>query len=76
MGGAVPGDAAPGGVRTAVAGARTEQEFFARLADMGVVTRKRYSTTSPSEVTGYAVGLPRHTANNGGIVVRGREAGC
>jgi hypothetical protein len=47
MGGAVPGDAAPGGVRTAVAGARTEQEFFARLADMGVVTRKRYSTTSP-----------------------------
>jgi hypothetical protein len=55
-------------VCTAVAGARTEQEFFARLADMGVVTRKRYSTTSPSEVTGYAVGLPRHTANNGGIV--------
>ena len=30
--------------------------------------RKRYSTTSPGEVTGYAVGLPRHTAKDGGIV--------
>ncbi len=30
--------------------------------------RKRYSTTNPGEVTGYAVGLPPHTATGGGIV--------
>ena len=55
-------------VSVAAAGARTEQEFFARLAAAGVAVRKRYSTTSPGEVTGYAVGLPRHTAKDGGIV--------
>jgi hypothetical protein len=55
-------------VCTAAAGARTEQEFFARLADAGVATRKRYSTTDPGEVTGYSVGLPGHTAKDGGIV--------
>ncbi len=53
---------------TAAAGARTEQEFFTRLADAGVATRKRYSTTDPGEVTGYAVGLSGHTAKDGGIV--------
>jgi hypothetical protein len=55
-------------VSTAAAGARTEQEFFARLAGSGVVIRKRYSVTSPGEVTGFAVGLPRHTAKDGGTV--------
>jgi hypothetical protein len=55
-------------VSTAAAGARTEHEFFARLADAGVSVRKRYSTTAPGEVTGYAVGLPRHTAKGGGII--------
>ncbi len=55
-------------VCTAAAGAGTEQEFFARLNDAGVVIRKRYSTTNPGEVTGYAVGLPRHAAKDGGIV--------
>jgi hypothetical protein len=55
-------------VCTAAAGARTEQEFFTRLAEAGVSTRKRYSTTTTGEVTGYAVGLPRHTAKDGGIV--------
>ena len=55
-------------VSAAAAGARSEQEFFARLAEAGVAVRKRYSTTSPGEVTGYAVGLPRHTAKDGGIV--------
>jgi hypothetical protein len=58
-------------VCTAAAGAGTEQEFFARLADAGVMIRKRYSTTNPGEVTGYAVGLPRHTATGGGIVWHG-----
>lgn len=55
-------------VCTAAAGARREQEFFTRLKDAGVAIRKRYSTTHPGEVTGYAVGLPRHTAKGGGIV--------
>ncbi len=52
----------------AAAGARTEQEFFARLGDAGVLARKRYSTTNLGEVIGYAVGLPRHTVRDGGIV--------
>ena len=55
-------------VSTAAAGARTEQEFFARLAEAGVVIRKRYSVTSPGQVTGYAVGLAHHTAKDGGTV--------
>src|SRR5258708_18239793 len=55
-------------VGPAAAGGGTEQEFSARLNDAGVASRKRYSTTDPGEVTGYAVGLPRHTAKDGGIV--------
>jgi len=34
----------------------------------GVLARKRYSATDPGAVTGYAVGLPRHTAKDGAIV--------
>jgi hypothetical protein len=45
-------------VSTAAAGAGTEDEFFARLADAGVLVRKRYSTTSPGQITGYAAGQP------------------
>ena len=55
-------------VCTAAAGARTEQDFFARLAESGVAVRRRYSLASPGEVTGYAVGLPQHTAKDGGMV--------
>ncbi len=33
-----------------------------------MAVRKRYSTTSPGQVTGYAVGLPGHTAKDGGMV--------
>jgi hypothetical protein len=55
-------------VSVAAAGASTEQEFFARLDAAGVAARKRYSSTSPGQVTGYAVGLPGHTARDGGIV--------
>ena len=53
---------------TAAAGARTEQEFFTRLARAGVLVRQRYSTISPGEVTGYAVGLPHHTDKGGEII--------
>jgi hypothetical protein len=52
-------------VRTAAAGARTEHEFFTRLAQAGVLVRGRYSTVNPGQVTGYAVGLPQHAGKDG-----------
>jgi len=55
-------------VCTAAAGAGTEQEFFTRLHQAGVLVRHRRSTTSPGEVTGYAVGLPHHTTKDGGVI--------
>ena len=55
-------------VCTAAAGARTEHEFFAALEHAGVLVRRRHSTIRPGEVTGYAVGLPQHTARTGGVV--------
>jgi hypothetical protein len=55
-------------VCTAAAGAGTEREFFTRLRQAGVLVRLRHSTTSPSQLTGYAVGLARHTARDGGVV--------
>jgi hypothetical protein len=55
-------------VCTAAAGAGTEQEFFTRLTQAGVLVRLRHSMTSPGEVTGYAVGLARHTAKDGGVI--------
>ena len=50
------------------AGAGSEQEFFGRLRAAGVLVRERYSTVKPDQVTGYAVGLPGHTARGGGVV--------
>jgi hypothetical protein len=55
-------------VCTAAAGAGMEQEFFARLRQAGVLVRLRHSTASPGQVTGYAVGLARHTARDGGVI--------
>jgi hypothetical protein len=55
-------------VCTAAAGAGTEREFFTRLAQAGVLVRLRHSMTSPGEVTGYAVGLARQTARDGGVI--------
>lgn len=52
-------------VCTAAAGARTEHEFFTRLAQAGVLVRRRYSTVNPGRVTGYAVGLPQHAGKDG-----------
>ena len=45
-------------VATAAAGAASEEQFFGRLADAGVLVRKRFSTRTPGEVTGYSVALP------------------
>ncbi len=55
-------------VCTAAAGASTEEEFFACLAQAGVLVRRRHSTINPLEVTGYAVGLPHHTAKDGQVI--------
>jgi len=33
-----------------------------------VLVRLRHSVTTPGEVTGYSVGLPQHTARNGGVI--------
>jgi MobA/VirD2-like, nuclease domain len=55
-------------VAAAVGGSGTEREFFARLGQAGVLVRQRCSTTSPGQVTGYAVGLPGHTSKDGGVI--------
>jgi hypothetical protein len=52
-------------VSTAAAGASSEQEFFTRLDQAGVLVRKRFSTRNPGEVTGYAVALPADTTRAG-----------
>jgi hypothetical protein len=46
-------------VGTAAAGASSEQEFFARLADAGVLIRKRRSARNLGEITGYAVAVSK-----------------
>src|SRR6266487_1640909 len=55
-------------VSTAAAGAASEEEFFARLRDAGVLVRIRYSRCDPGQVTGYAVALAGDTARAGGPV--------
>jgi len=52
-------------VSTAAAGASSEQEFFSRLEDAGVLVRKRFSICNLGEVTGYAVALPADTTQAG-----------
>ncbi len=60
-----PGPGSAARSAPAAAGARTEQEFFTRLAQAGVLVRRRYSTVRPGQVTGYAVGLPQHAGKDG-----------
>ena len=55
-------------VATAAASANSEDEFFARLDQAGVLVRKRFSITNPGKVTGYSVALPGDTAKDGGPV--------
>ncbi|MBO4140148.1 relaxase [Micromonospora tulbaghiae] len=45
-------------VRRAVAAAGSEEEFFARLREAGVLIRLRRSSNDPTMITGYAVALP------------------
>ena len=55
-------------VTTAAAAAGSEDEFFARLDQAGVLVRKRFSVTNPGQVTGYSVALPGDTTKDGGPV--------
>jgi hypothetical protein len=55
-------------VCTAAAAASTEQEFFARLRESGVLVHLRASTKKPGEITGYSVGLAHHTNRDGDVV--------
>jgi len=55
-------------VTTAAAAANGEEEFFARLGQVGILVRKRFSVTSPGQVTGYSVAFPGDTTRNGGPV--------
>jgi hypothetical protein len=52
-------------VHTAVAGASSEQEFFARLEAAGLLVRKRFSQRDPGQVIGYAVAKPGHVNGQG-----------
>ncbi len=63
-----PGSRSGGRSATAAAGAGSEEEFFARLREAGVLVRARYSTRNPGQVTGYAVALAGDTARAGGPV--------
>ena len=55
-------------VTAAAASANSEEEFFARLDQAGLLVRKRFSTHTPGQVTGYAVALPADTTKNGGPI--------
>jgi hypothetical protein len=55
-------------VTTAAASASSEDEFFARLEQAGVLIRKRFSVKTPGQVTGYAVAMPGDAAKDGGPV--------
>jgi hypothetical protein len=55
-------------VSTAAAGAASEDEFFTRLREAGVLVRTRLSVRDPGQITGYAVALAGDTARAGGPV--------
>ncbi|RQX02811.1 relaxase [Micromonospora arida] len=52
-------------VRTAVAAAGSQEEFFGRLRAAGVLVRLRHSSTDPRQITGYAVALPEARTADG-----------
>lgn len=55
-------------VSTAAAAAGSEQEFFGRLRQAGVLVKHRLSTRNPGEITGYAVALPGDSSRADGPV--------
>ncbi|MFF0256988.1 relaxase [Micromonospora zamorensis] len=55
-------------VRTAVAAAGSQEEFFDRLRKAGILVRLRHSSTDPRQITGYAVALPEARTADGNPV--------
>ncbi|MGH3225064.1 MAG: relaxase/mobilization nuclease domain-containing protein [Streptosporangiaceae bacterium] len=55
-------------VATAAASANSEDAFFERLGQAGLLVRKRFSVKNTAEVTGYSVALPGDTAKDDGPV--------
>ena len=55
-------------VTTAAASANSEQEFFTRMDQVGLLVRQRFSVKNPGQVTGYSVALPGDTTKDGGSV--------
>jgi hypothetical protein len=55
-------------VTTAAATSASSTEFFTRLQAARVLTRPRYSSQDPGQVTGYAVALPGDTSRDGSPV--------
>jgi hypothetical protein len=55
-------------VATAASAANSEDEFFTRLDQAGILVRKRFSVKNPGQVTGYSVAFPGDTAQDGGTV--------
>jgi len=55
-------------VTTAAAGAGSEQEFFARLGQAGLLVHQRFSVKDPGQVSGYSVALGGDTTKDGGPV--------
>ena len=55
-------------VTIAAASANSEQEFFTRMDQAGLLVRKRFSVKNPGQVTGYSVALPGDTAKDGSPV--------
>jgi hypothetical protein len=55
-------------VRVAAAGAATGEDFLARLADAGLLVRRRFSDRQFDVITGYAVALPDDRTAAGGPV--------
>jgi len=58
-------------VRTAAAGAGSLAEFWERLADDGLLVRRRHSERNPGQVTGYAVALPESVDPGGAPIYFG-----
>jgi hypothetical protein len=52
-------------VRAVVAASLSEEEFFSRLADDGVLVKLRPSQINPDEFTGYSVALPSERDKTG-----------
>jgi hypothetical protein len=55
-------------VTTAAAASSTAAEFFARLDQVGITVRQRYSAKNPGQVTGYAVALPGDVTKDGNLI--------